>query len=581
MPEFQPSAEQIARADYSFRQWKDDAEHRRICRASPGYHPQIKQLIAEEMLVGPQHNMMLVGGARSGKTFQLVKHLAGRALRAAGKSDGAARQAILRLHLKDVGESIGMDTFPKVMKLRYPDARWRHHNKSQGGVIQFVDKTLPHSDWSELWLMGLDDQDRADKILGKEFFSLYYNECSQLSYGSVLTGVSRLAQKIPGFRNRVYYDLNPVGTGHFSYSLFIEGRKPGQIEALRDPSDYVYMYMNPMDNAENVAEGYIQMLMDYPEIKRRRFFDGKYVAQLEGALWTLEMLENLRLQPGDTLIPQFERIVVAVDPSGCRGADDTESHQIGIVAAALGVNGHVYLLSDLSGWYSPEQWGRAVVVEHFARQADRVVGERNFGGDMVRAIIQGCRIDGVHVGQNVPYKEVNASVGKHVRAEPIAAMYERKMVHHVGGGAFSNDFALLERELINFTTQGYKGAGSPNRADALVWAATELFGNTLSYGLTTYLSGEQDKLDAEREARMKATSERLKASIQGGVLAKIETVPDDGKEPTAGCPDCGSKVIQQVASGGNRCGACGNQWDTRTPVEMSAITGNTRATLKK
>jgi phage terminase large subunit-like protein len=111
VPEFQPSAEQTARAENSFRRWQDDV-YRRKHRVATGYHPQLKQLLAEEMLTGPQHNMMLVGGARSGKTFVAVKHLAGRALRASGKAAGAARQAILRLHLKDVGESIGMDTFP-------------------------------------------------------------------------------------------------------------------------------------------------------------------------------------------------------------------------------------------------------------------------------------------------------------------------------------------------------------------------------------------------------------------------------------------------------------------------------------
>ena len=100
-------------------------------------------------------------------------------------------------------------------------------------------------------------------------------------------------------------------------------------------------------------------------------------------------------------------------------------------------------------------------------QADRIVGERNFGGDMVRAVIHGA-------DKSVPYKEVTASRGKAVRAEPISAAYERGEVHHVGR------FPKLEDEMTNFTTAGYMGSGSPNHADAMVHGATELLSKTPS-----------------------------------------------------------------------------------------------------
>ncbi|HXB72994.1 MAG TPA: hypothetical protein VNY05_32455 [Candidatus Acidoferrales bacterium] len=168
---------------------------------------------------------------------------------------------------------------------------------------------------------------------------------------------------------------------------------------------------------------------------------------------------------------------------------------------------------------------------------------------------------------------VSASVGKHVRAEPISAMYERGMVHHVG------DFPKLERELINFTTVGYKGRDSPNRADALVWACTELFGRNLSHDLTDYLAAEQGKIDAEREERMQSTATRL---TRGTSLTKIETTPEEGKQPSIGCPECGGFLIQRLQRHGGdalRCGNCGKQWDETAAPALTDMRGVTRTPL--
>jgi len=543
MAEYRPSPEVEARCRLALTT--------PIAHAAPGYNPQFKHLLADAMLAGPQENLMLVGGSRSGKTFTLCKAVAGRAIRT--MQQDFTRQAILRLHLKDIAESIGMDTWPKMMRLRYPGVGYRHHSRNSGGWITINCKTRPRQDWPEIWLLGLDDKERVDKVLGKEFCTLYYNECSQISYSAILTSQSRLALRVPGIRNRVYYDLNPVGTGHFTYSLFIEGRKPGGLEALPDPENYVYMYMNPLDNEANVADGYIDRLRAMPEQSRKRFFEGRYVAQLPGALWTLEGIEILRRQPGDPLIPTFERIVVAVDPSGASGEMDEKADEIGLVVMALGTDGHVYLLEDQTGLYAPERWGRIAVELYFKWKADRIIGEKNFGGDMVRAVIQGARIDDKPIGQNVPYRHVDASRGKSVRAEPISAMHDRGMIHHVG------EFPLLERELTNFTAAGYKGSKSPNRADAFVWGATELFGNNLPYGLTTYLQERQAEIDKDREAKMSSMVEKLAA---GSNLNKVETVPAEAKEPTkGGCPNCGALCIQNVATGGKRCGNCGTQFN--------------------
>jgi len=165
------------------------------------------------------------------------------------------------------------------------------------------------------------------------------------------------------------------------------------------------------------------------------------------ALWKMATIEDNRV----AVAPELGRIVVGVDPSG--GVVET-----GIVIAGR-IGEHAYVLEDASLRASPEGWSEAIQRAYKRHQADRVVAEINFGGDMVESVLRAT--DG-----NLSYKPVHASRGKQIRAEPIAALYERGLVHHVG------DFPLLEDEM----TLWVPGMGmlSPNRLDALVWALTEL-----------------------------------------------------------------------------------------------------------
>ena len=472
------------------------------------FKPTAKQIEADRLLAGPQRHTLLVGGSRSGKTFEIVKANVLRALRAP-----ESRHVIFRLRFNAVRQSIGMDTLPKVMRLRFPGVKYVY-NKSDY-FFTFPDKTRPKSAAEEglgIWLCGLDDKERVEKVLGKEFATETFNECSQIPYHSVTTAHTRLAQKCVDRNgepliNRAFYDLNPVGTGHWSYRMFVEHRDPGGLKELSNPADYAYMYMNPGDNAENLDPKYIASRMAMPERMRRRYFEGRYVAQLDGALWTLEGIEALRLIPPDDKIPEMRRVVIGVDPSGASGQFDVKADEIGIVGAGLGVDDHAYVLEDETGLYSPEGWGRVAVLMYMRLKADSIVVEDNFGGDMVRAVIQGVVIDGQTVGRNVPVRKVTASRGKAVRAEPIAAMYERGYCHHVG------NFPLLEDEMTNFTTAGYMGPGSPNHCDAWIWAATELFGNNLTLGLLDYVASKEQH-EAERvedPAMARAEDEKKRA----------------------------------------------------------------------
>lgn len=418
-----------------------------------------KQVQANRLLAGRQTHTMLVGGSRSAKTFTLVRALCVRALRAP-----ESRHVIFRLRYNALRASIWLDTLPKVMRLCFPGVKLK--DARQDGFVEF-----PNA--SQLWFGGLDEKERVEKILGQEYATTMFNECSQIPYGSVLTGLTRLAQKVDGLQNRAYYDLNPVGTGHWTHRLFIEGIDPVDRHRLEHPEDYRHLFMNPVDNAANIDPAYLARLKAMPERMRRRFLEGRYVAEIDGALWSIEMLEGLRW---DEPVPDLRRIVVAIDPSGCAGKEDKRSDEVGIVVAGVhgdGENARGYVLEDCSGRYSPEGWAKVACAAFHRWNADAVIGETNYGGDMVRAVVHGA-------DRNVPFKMVTASRGKAVRAEPVSALYEQGRVYHVGS------FAQLEDQMCNFSVSGYQGDRSPDRADACVWALTDLMLGKSSTGLLEY-----------------------------------------------------------------------------------------------
>jgi phage terminase large subunit-like protein len=312
---------------------------------------------------------------------------------------------------------------------------------------------------SEIWFGGLDDKERVEKILGQEFATLYLNEASQIPWSSALVARTRLAQVVPGLRQREFIDLNPAGTAHWTYKQFVQKVDPDSRRPLANPDDFVWAQMNPRDNAANLSPEFIASLENLPERQRRRFLDGAYVSEIDGALWSLETIEASRVTMDE--VPDLRRVVVAVDPSGTKGRDESRSDDVGLVVAGLGVDGVAYVLADLTCNLPPAGWGRRAVDAYHRYKADRIIYEANFGGDMVRHVL-------ATTDPMVPTHEVTASRGKVVRAEPVSALYEKGQVRHAGR------FAELEDQLMNFTTAGFVGEKSPDRADALVWALTDL-----------------------------------------------------------------------------------------------------------
>jgi predicted phage terminase large subunit-like protein len=157
-----------------------------------------------------------------------------------------------------------------------------------------------------------------------------------------------------------------------------------------------------------------------------------------------------RIKRGDQP-ERLRRVVVAVDPPG--GASKANA-ECGIIVAALGADRHGYVLADLSGRMSPEQWARRVVEAYHGYKADKIVAEQNFGGAMVESTIRS-------IDSRVPIKMVVASRGKQIRAEPVASWYEQHRVHHVG------EFPALEDQMTGWDPA--ESGPSPDRVDACVW----------------------------------------------------------------------------------------------------------------
>ena len=404
---------------------------------------------ARHLLDGPQRYSCLAGGTRSGKTFLIVRAIIARAIAAE-----ASRHAILRFHANAARASIALDTLPNVMRLCFPNLALKEHR--QDGFFQ-----LPNG--ARIWIGGLDDKERVEKILGLEYVSIFLNEASQIPYGSALVAFTRLAQVVEGLEQRAYVDLNPTSKTHWTNLLFGNKRDPVSLRPLADPENYGRAFLNPPDNAANLSADFLRSLENLPEKQRRRFFEGVYVDELDGALWSYEIIDAHRCDLA--AIPEAERaaIVVAVDPSGAAGRDDLGADEIGIIIAARGTDGDCYILADRSCREAPIVWGRRAAVAFHEYRADCIVAESNFGGEMVRATIQAA-------DPNVPVRLVTASRGKAVRAEPISVRYAQGQVHHAGR------FPKLEDQLCAFTAAGYAGSGSPDHADAAIWALTYLFG---------------------------------------------------------------------------------------------------------
>jgi len=388
-------------------------------------------------LIGSNTTTLLEGGSRSGKTLINLKAIIIRAMKWPG-----TKHLIAMFRFADVKRAIWYDSMPKIDQLMDLKGAFRPNK----------------ADWyydgprgSQIWIGGLDDKERADKILGQEYATIYFPEVSRLPFGSY--EIARTRGNPPkGMPLRVLLDHNPPPKGHWTYKLFHERKLPDGSPVPKD--DFAWLKMNPRDN-KYLSDDYIEKNLKTLSIaKRKRFLDGDY-ADEDGSLWRRSWIKYKKVE-----INNLVRVVVGVDPSGSKRGDE-----VGIVAA--GTDGKdFYILRDYSMNGTPKEWGDEVFRGYEAWQGDCVAAEKNYGGEMVESTI-------TDMGRkNIKVKLVSATRGKIVRAEPISAMYERGQVYHC------EEMPDLENELCTYT--GDPDEDSPNRLDALVWALTELGAGGLS-----------------------------------------------------------------------------------------------------
>ena len=221
----------------------------------------------------------------------------------------------------------------------------------------------------------------------------------------------------------------------------------------RDDGSVHVVRGSTFDNAKNLAPSALAQLRSRYEGTRlgRQELFAELLTDTPGALWTQDSLDSSRVKE----FPELVRIVVAVDPAVTSGEDSDET---GIIVVGKGVDGRAYVLADRSCRLSPDGWARRAVQAFEDFKADRVVAEKNQGGDMVELTLRS-------VMPSIPYRGVVAKVGKRLRAEPIAALYEQGRVSHVG------EFDKLESQMCEWLPDsGY----SPDRLDALVHGLAEL-----------------------------------------------------------------------------------------------------------
>jgi phage terminase large subunit-like protein len=283
----------------------------------------------------------------------------------------------------------------------------------------------------------------------------------------------------------------------------------------REGHDCVVSRSTSYDNRANLAPTFFSKIIQRYEHTRlgRQELLAEVLDDVPGALWSRDRIEQLRRDA----CPPLRRVVIAVDPSG--GAGD-EHDEVGLVVCGLDEAGHGWLLVDASSNMGPNEWAQAAARLYHEHRADRVLAEVNYGGAMVESVLRA-------VDPNIPFKALTASRGKAQRAEPISSLYEQGRVHHLGA------FPELEDELCSFTTTGYVGP-SPNRADALVWALTELMAQPMpsyaAYELARYAAEGRPILPPGANPLLQVyqeTQARIAAGQNPFAPAPAANVPDD------------------------------------------------------
>jgi PBSX family phage terminase large subunit len=235
-----------------------------------------KQKQLRDLCIGGAREILAVGGSRSGKTTLFLRNLIIRSLKVK-----QARHAIFRQRFIDVKHSIGMQSLPMVLNLFFKGLPYKI-NKSDW-ILSFI------NNGSEIWLSGLDDKERADKVLGLEFSGEFFNEVSEMTYKSYLTATTRLSQN-NSLRKIAYLDENPTTKWHWSYKKFIQLKDPSDDTPI-NPDLAAHIFINPEDNIKNLPSEYMNILDGLSIDEKNRFKHGIFQNVVTGAIYKKELTD--------------------------------------------------------------------------------------------------------------------------------------------------------------------------------------------------------------------------------------------------------------------------------------------------
>jgi phage terminase large subunit-like protein len=303
--------------------------------------------------------------------------------------------------------------------------------------------------------------EKPDRFRGPQHHGAWCDELA--SWGASASGTPG---KAPSNRLQDAWDNLLLGLRLGKHPRIIATSTPRPIDFLRaliKDSGTAVTKGNTFENAANLAPSALATFKKVFEGTRRgqQELYAEILEHAEGALFSPATIELHRIRDGEQ--PQFVRIVVAIDPAvTAEVLEGRKSDETGIIVCGLAADGRIYVLDDFSGIYKPRDWARMALSAYERYQADCIVGEINQGGDLIEGNLA------AEAGSRAAFafKGIHAKRGKYLRAEPIAALYEKGIVSHVG------HFPALEKQMCNFL--GFTGENSPDRLDALVYGVGEL-----------------------------------------------------------------------------------------------------------
>ena len=392
--------------------------------------------------------IIVTGGRGSGKSYAIAAKAVCDITRPTSKNYLYLRQTLVSAHLSIIPEFWAM-----FCRFGYEGIAWRTKTEIE----------LKHSG-SKLYFRGIQTSRGTNEANLKSVSNIgtvIVDEAQELVDEETFDRID-LSLRDNEVQNQIIIALNPTDDTHWIYRRFFKER--GIAEDFNGVcGDTCYIHTDYRDIAGYLPADFLRLARECRERSVERYqhiWLGMWRHGNAGALWKLRtMVDPYRVRMEE--LPELERVVVAVDPAVTANAT---SDRTGIVVAGrcrMRDGTHYYILEDRSMVGTPHEWATEVADAYAEYDADRVVAEVNQGGDLVESTLR-------NADRKIAYKAVRATRGKVVRAEPIAELYERGLVHHAGY------FAEVADEMANYT--GALGEHSPDRMDALVWALTELSG---------------------------------------------------------------------------------------------------------